>query len=217
VIAVVVVTDGRDYLPATLDAAIERLGVCDGTANGDTWILVDDSGAGTTRHPVFDHVIEHPERRGLAGAVQSGWTAALGLGADFVFHLEDDFHLETLVPVISMAHILDSHPYLCNMVLPRQPWSPEEAEKGTYLASFPTAVEHHEDGHTWLEHRQIFSLNPSLIPRRTLELGWPAGNEAEMTEMLGVFPERRFGFWGSRADPPWVRHVGTYRAAGWKL
>jgi hypothetical protein len=65
-------------------------------------------------------------------------------------------------------------------------------------------------------HTRCFSLNPCLIPRAVLELGWPDGNEAEMTTLL-VSKGYRFAVWGSRQDGPRVEHTGQNRAAGWRL
>jgi hypothetical protein len=67
-----------------------------------------------------------------------------------------------------------------------------------------------------VEHKRIFSLNPCVIPRRVLDLGWPDGNEAEMTTNL-VASGYRFAFYGKRDDPPRVIHVGAERGIGWRL
>jgi hypothetical protein len=80
----------------------------------------------------------------------------------------------------------------------------------------PYAVVHEGRAIPYVQHRQIFSLNPCLIPARTLRMGWPAGNEAEFT-MHCLADDKVFAFYGKREDAPRVEHVGVERGTGWKL
>lgn len=207
-VALVVVGDGRDhYLEACL--ASLRTHAAYPFAH---YRIVNDSGRWDI--PARDgwETIIHPHRRGLAAAVQSAW-AGLPDEIDYVFHVEEDFVFTEPVDIDGMAHILKEHGRLAQLVLKRQPWSPPEVAAGGIIETAPDEYRQ-RDG--WVEHTRIFSLNPCLIPREIFELGWPAGNEAEMTSNL-VAAGWSFGFWGDRDDPPRCIHIGAQRSDGWAL
>lgn len=207
-VALVLISDGRDRYTEECVQSLWRLKGCFSHVR-----LVDDSGgeSGLGWAESWE-VISHPARRGLAAAVQSGW-ADLPADVGYVFHLETDFVIVDPVDVDEMADTLDANPMLAQLVLKRQPWSPEECQAGGIIECHP---EDYTTRPGWVEHKRIFSLNPCLIPRRVVDMGWPAGNEAEQTERL-VGEGWRFGFWGARHDPPVVLHIGAERAPGWKL
>lgn len=211
-IALGVLTDGRfDYLHETLRSASEHL------PEVTYRYIVDDTGTGESGSYLKEHyptwaVIHHDTRRGLAGAVQSSWEHALDLDVEYLFHLEDDFTFTRTVQLAKMAKVLDGYPACAQMLLKRQPLSPEELAAGDVLA----AMDPRNSFGRWTSHFRIFSLNPCLIPRKVLERGWPEGNEAEMTSNLlnaGFY----FGVWGSVSDPPAVTHIGQRRSPGWQL
>lgn len=198
-VAVVFVSDrGEMYLPEcrrSLEAAL------DGGPPVDAWHVVDDR--------------EH--RLGMAGAVRSGFEWALDQNVDHVLWVEEDFVFTAPVDLAGMAWILERGPY-AQVVLKRQPWSPVEQLAGGIIETAP--AEYRERWSTrklrWVEHERIFSLNPCLIPRDVLALGWPDGNEAEFTTMC-LDKGLRFAFYGAAADPPRVLHVGAVRGTGWRL
>jgi hypothetical protein len=208
-VALVVVTDGRyHYLEQMLGSLAERVPYPFGLIR-----VVDDSG--TPEPPVYPpgwDVTIHPQRRGLAAAVQSAWRD-LPAEIDYVFHVEEDFVFVAPVDIDAMALTLKEQPRLAQVVLKRQPWSPAEREAGGIIEMHPDLYSQQD---TYVEHRRIFSLNPCLIPRAVVDLGWPAGNEAGFTEQL-VEAGWSFGFWGQKTDPPRVLHVGVERSAGWTL
>lgn len=208
-VALVVVTDGRrQYLQEMLRSASRYLNYPFAHLR-----IVDDSGADQqVVWPDGFEVVRHPERRGLAAAVQSAWSG-LPPEIDCVFHAEDDFVFVEEVDVDAMAVTLKEHGRLAQLVLKRQPWSPPEVAAGGIIEMNPDEYRQ-RDG--WVEHTRIFSLNPCLIPREVVDLGWPAGNEAEMTARL-VTAGWSFGFWGRREDTPRVLHIGVQRSAAWKL
>lgn len=163
----------------------------------------------------FTTVVDDREHRlGMAGAVREGWGRALAAGCDFVLHWEEDFLAAGPVDLDDLVAVLDRAPYLAQVVLKRQPWSPEEHAAGGIIECNPD--DYTQDDGGWVEHERIFSLNPCLIPRNVLELGWPDGNEAEFTRMC-LDAGYSFAFYGDRLDPPRVLHVGAERSAGWRL
>lgn len=168
----------------------------------------------TTSQATFRFTVDDKDHNlGLAGAVQTAWNQALECGAEFLFHVEEDFLFVTDIDLDAMAAILDGNHQLAQLVLKRQPWSAEEHAAGGIIEMHPDDYTDH-DG--WVEHRRIFSLNPCLIPRHILMRGWPKGNEAEATQQL-TGNGFTFGFYGERNDPPRVVHVGAERSAGWRL
>jgi hypothetical protein len=194
VIGVAVISDRADlYLPGCLDSLDEHLPDVPLT-------VIDDR----------DH------RLGMSGAVNAAWDWARLYHFDHLFHVEEDFRFHE-APVRAMVEVLDHDETLAQVVLKRQPWSPEEQRAGGIIESHPYDYTDHQAGTLqWTSHQRIFSLNPCVIPRRVLEMGWPAGNEAEMTANL-VAGGFRFAFYGHRNDPPRVEHVGAVRGSGWRL
>ena len=194
-IAVAVVSDRGDlYLPGCLTSLKEHL---------------DD------RYPL-KVVNDQDHRLGMAGAVRAAWDWALETDCDHLLHIEEDFRIHDL-PLAAMLEVFAHDDTLAQVVLKRQPWSPEEQRAGGIIETHPADYKDHTAGGlAWTSHQRIFSLNPCLIPRRVLELGWPDGNEAEMTSNL-VADQWRFAFYGHRDDPPRVEHVGAVRGAGWRL
>ena len=217
--ALVVISDrANTYLPECLDAVREYLPRFDKT------ILVDDSGGDLTRLYLnvdtwFDEAILHPERRGLAAAVNSGWSAAAGY--DFLFHLEEDMVLTAPVMVDRMANILAASS-LAQVALKRKSDRAEVAWHGhehtldtpdyreeTIAGEVVTICQPSHPDH-------VFTLNPCLIPHRVFSEGWPSGNEEAMTQRC-VTNGWQLGYWGSKTDPDRCFHIGEARSAGWKL
>lgn len=161
---------------------------------------------------------DEDHRFGLAGAVREGWGAALERGATHVFHIEEDFVFNEPIDVDGMAWILERGPY-AQVCLKRQadPRT-EEAAAGGFMELNPDAYTEVRSTRQlrWTEHDRLFSLNPCLIPRRVLELGWPDGNEAEFTAMCAA-EGLRFAYYGGKSDPPRVEHIGWQRSVGWRL
>ena len=229
-LAIVVTTNGRqDLIEQTWQSAsvhlLPQAGI--GGFGDPSIIIVDDSG-----DPVYaawldnrlsaDLIIHHLTNEGLASAVRDGWNAAAELGADYLFHLEDDFTFDYPAPLGDMALMLRRHPELAEVVLQRQPWNNEEKAQGDIFGEDPRYVAHFEQAGVatfyWrVEQSHIFSLNPCLVPRVIIDLGWPDGaaGEAEMTQRV-VQKGYRMAFWG-RKGQQMVTHIGGYRAASWRV
>jgi glycosyltransferase involved in cell wall biosynthesis len=214
-LALVVITDGRMEYLRQCAASLAENAAHDYVAR----IVVDDSGDG-------DHAIEaarlldasvlvhHPQRRGLAAAVNSAFQQVLASGADYAFHVEEDFIFPETVPLVEMARLLHEHSVLAEMVLLRQPWSPNEQVVGGYLNEAPQA---YTDRDGYLEHRRIFSLNPCMYPARTARYPWPAhGDEGDFTKKM-VGEGYRFAVYGGRDDEPRCLHLGVRRSASWTV
>lgn len=191
-IACVIVANNRpDYLEATL-AAVKA------------------------HHPELQPIIVNDAlHEGMAVNVARAWQIALsGPRPEFLFHLEDDMVIQQPLPLHEAAAILRGHPHIANIIFQRQPWNDIEHEAGGVHAAIAKLSEYYRQHATWAEHDHIFSLNPCLIPRHILEMGWPTGNEAEMTARLKGY---RFGIWGHPEDAPLIEHIGYERGPGWQL
>ncbi len=172
---------------------------------------------------IVHHIVDDRDHQlGMAGAVQQAWAWALSTGADFLLHVEEDFLLHREVPLEDLVTVMDNNPQLAQIVLKRQPWSAEEHAAGGIPQLYPDRYEDREThGIKWLETNWLFSLNPCLIPRRVLELGWPSGglgvgNESGFTQRC-IDAGFSFGMYGTRDDDPMCVHVGAMRGDGWRL
>lgn len=190
-VALVVISDRRDlYLPRCLESVKRHLG------------------------PTCQQVVlADPDHEYTAsGAVNAAWSQVRD--ADYVFHLEEDFVLTAAIDLLGMATVLDANLNLASLTLLRQPWSqPEHAAGGIIPLYAEHMVDRKTDGYPWVQHDRFFSLNPSLVPRRTFEYGFPEGSEPAMTEQL-LRRGFHFGYWGSRHDSPRCLHIGEYRSVG---
>lgn len=217
-VVLVMTTDGRnELLREALASSWEHLKQIPILAR----ILVDDSGTRASEPfwPQFGQVIAHTARQGLAAAVRDGWAAAVRRGAEFVFHLEDDFTLNETPDLPAMTQTLTANPHLRQLSLKRQPVNAAEYAAGGFVQVQPELYQQWRIGGgsriAWLEHRVCYSLNPHLAPRAVIAGGWPNTNEAGQTATWNAYPETRYGIWGRIEDPPRVTHIGHYRAPGW--
>lgn len=218
-IALVVIGNGRtEYLRPVVNAAIEHL------PGFDAYLMVDDSGDPQVRRQLDrwypGWIIEHhAENRGMAAAVQSGFDLALDVGARHVFWLEEDMVLTDQPPIDEAITVLEQSPGLAQMCFRRAPvyGNQYEAAAGCQLSAIIAQAGRVFEWPTYTEHDFLFSLNPCLIPRRVLEAGWDADNEAGMTAKLRE-QGFMFGSWGHASDGQvWARHIGERRGPRWRL
>lgn len=216
-ICLLVITDGRrDCITQTIGSAATSL-------HGPITrrVIHDDSDDPDHREwlrrtfPAFQ-VVWNPEgRQGFGGAIRSAWSHLHDIAERFVFHLEDDFTFNRHVQLQELAHVLDSHPELVQLVLRRQPWNDiERAAGGIVESRLEEYTERTEGLHAWLEHRLFFSTNPCLYRTDLIRKHpWPRGlqSEGRFGLELTKSPKVRFGFWGDLASGEWVTHIGNER------
>lgn len=216
-IALVVITDGRtDCVTRTVPSALGNL---DGPIS-ERW-MYDDSGDAEHRawlaeqFPDFQ-VIHHPDgRQGFGGAIREVWeTLRAESGAEYIFHLEDDFVFNRPVPLEDMIEILDENHQLAQVALRRQAWNTAEKAAGGVIETNPDAYIE-RSGHfvSFLEHDLFFTTNPSLYRRSLIEQhDWPTGEKSEGRFTAQLREARRtFAYLGERTDRPWVHHIGDER------
>lgn len=216
-----VVTDGRRDL---CDAMLASFDWCCPWPFART-VVVDDSGDPAygdwleSRVPDAVHV-HHPERRGLAAAIASGW-GSVG-DCEYVVHLEDDLVFSTPIDVAEWVSPLTRSPHLVQVCLQRGPISPEEHEAGGILALYARTGEVRVRATgtvTWTEHSKLFSLQPCAYRAALTGLDWPAhGGEAEFTALLrDRDPGVSFAYLDSPSAAPRYVHEGHWRSPGWML
>jgi hypothetical protein len=215
---VIVLTNGRvECISKAIASVVAHL---DGVGNG---LIVDDSGDDVYRGWLSDQygapVIQvGDEPCGYWRAMRRVWDVARDLDTDKVVFWEDDFVLHADVDVEQLAGVLDSHPYLTQMSLLRQPWFGNEVEAGGLIEALEkqgqTFTEATDGERHWVEHRACFTGNPSLIPARTFARDWPEGDwsESRFGRLLFTDERARGAYWGRRDDPPLVEHIGHHRA-----
>lgn len=223
-IALLVMTDGRlDCLDQTIRSAREQL-------RGDItecW-MHDDTGEQLHRdrlaalYPDFTQIGTGP-RRGFGGAIAHAWQHLKDNSqAEWVFHLEGDFTVNSPIDLTEIARAMKRNPQLVQMALRRQAWSDAERTAGGVIEQHPDAYTDCTDqyGSQWLEHRLFYTTNPSLYRHGLCDLGWPdiPQSEGQFTHYLlregdgyVLGSEVRFGYWGARQDQPLVEHIGDTR------
>lgn len=184
------------------------------------WLIVNDS-----LDPEFSDWLEDEfpwaatsntaEKQGFCGTIQRGWSM-IDPDADYVLHLEDDFVVSSGVELDAMIDILEENTHLAQLVLKRQPWSPEEKAVGGIVEQWPECYSEHGDDidGLWTEHRLFWSTNPCVYRTAMTDFGWPDGprcEEAFTQKIRDDGPAWRFAFWGGKFDPPAVEHIGDER------
>lgn len=223
-IALVVLSDGRDdYLRQTITSLNQRV-------TGDIterW-LFDDSGDPNYRRDLLDRYPEYwhldlGTRRGFTQMMIHMWdTLRVESKARWILHLEQDFTFNRPINLGDVTEVMDAHQYMAQMAFKRQPWNQEERDAGGFVEMHPDSYVDQSDGrHDWLEHRRFFTCNPCVYPQHLTNIGWQPGVNTEGHFGLRLFREGtlstepedvRCAFWGKRAEPPWVHHIGVHRA-----
>jgi len=209
-VALTVTTDGRDYIWRMLESLKQNVDF-----PFHQKIIVNDEGTTKLSIDGFD-VINHDGRKGLTQAVRTAW-GAVDDDVDYVFHLEDDFTFNCAIDIHSMTQIMEGYPSLVQMLLKRQAWSAEEVSAGGFVEMNPDSYEQKvfsikEDKLIYyLTHRNFFSLNPCLIPKRVIDVGWPDGNEAGFGGILFSDQTAKAAILGTKYNKPRVHHIGGTR------
>lgn len=206
----IVLTDGRPYVHETLPAWRDVLGL--------TPTIVDDSGDGAQRASLsaWGRVIPvRLQRAGYVAAMQTVMNIAATSGAQWVFLTEDDFLPEESVPDLAdMAGVLAYNDHLCQMVLKRQPWYPNEIEAGGVLEALDARMyQRSSRAGTWVEHQAFWSNNPCLFPVAIARRKWPVRQWSESWFGQELFEQGSYAaMWGAMGCPPQVRHIGVEKA-----
>jgi len=198
------------YLPEAIDSIRRHV-------HGITrTVLVDDSGDEafrqrfTAAYPAIRLVAVDDVNAGYQAAMQTVWRTAQESADDHILLFEEDFRVTHPINIDVWADHLDTHEYLAQIVAQRQPWFGNEIAAGGVLEAL-TGPREAVDG--LVEHRLFFSGNPTVIPRRTFEQPWPAGNWSEnrFRDRLLTNPAVKFAMTPTIV----VEHVGTRTGHGY--
>ena len=214
-VALVVVTDGRaEYLSRSV--ASLRAGLIPWPEHR---YLIDDSGDAAYVALLKDRyagefvVCSHFGRHGFVYTVADAWrTAVREPEVEYVFHAEDDFTYNEPVDLELMVDILDRNPFLAQLVLKRQPVNGPESHAGDITRMDPSAWS--TTSTDYCEYATNFSTNPSLIPRRVIQMCLRCNVGTAEMELTRFLHSRgyRFGYLGAIDDPPRVHHIGEHRS-----
>ncbi len=131
---------------------------------------------------------------------------------EYVLQVEDDFEYIRPVELEPMIAVLRHEPHLAQMALLRDACYPDERDTVAIgnILGWPRPAFTFREG--WFEHRQFFTLNPSLFRTSLTERPWPMGHHSETLFGKGLLrdPRVRCAFWGEGDE--WIRHLGTVRA-----
>lgn len=215
-VSLIVITDGRrEYITQT----ISNLRIATDYSFFEK-IIVNDSGDINYHHFLINNfpdfrVVSHNQRQGLASAIQTAWSS-FSNGAEYIFHLEDDFLFIEKPQIDLMISILENNKYLTQIALVRNPVNPPEESVGGFVFQ---NLQDYSQKNGFFEHSRLFTLNPSIYPISTVEIGWPdRGNEPDFTsKVLSLNPDYRFAYFGDIYDSPKVFHIGHRRTPEWRL
>ena len=190
-------------------------------------VLIDDTGdknyhlelANDYKEFFNGGLILHDQNLGLSGSIKSLWNAAHAQGADYIFHVEEDFTFNESVNINSLIQILDNEEFrFAQVALKRQPWNAEEVQAGGFMQADRESYDDSWGNNKlkWTTHKKLFTLNPSLYPRWVIDIGWGQGwGEREFSDKLFSDINVMCCFIGTVDDPPLVHHTGTYRGKNW--
>jgi hypothetical protein len=163
----------------------------------------------------FGFYVAGDGHHGYTSSMQRMW-GYLGRRAvgQYVFQAEDDFLFDRDIELTDLIDVAEARPNLTQIALLRHPAYQSEIDKGGVLGwpseSFrPVSF----NGHTWLEHRNFWTANPSLFRRSLVQdVPWPSGKSSERVFADQVFRDTNAyaGFWG--AGDAYITHLGSVRA-----
>ena len=204
----------REYLRRSLASLVENVtGPIVQSVIYDCWGDPDIRAQIREMAPDGWYVVGPDERPDFTGSMQAMWRyIAKRAKGEFVFQVEDDFTYARPVDLEPMIAVLRREPHLAQMALLRDACYQDErdAEAIGNILGWPRPAFTFRDG--WFEHRQFFTLNPSLFRRSLTERPWPGGHHSETLFGKALYrdPRIRSGFWG--AGEEWITHIGEIRA-----
>jgi hypothetical protein len=219
-VGLVIITNGRrDCIEATVASLRERV-----KPDFAERLICDDSGdpafAQWLRDTFPDFVVYAHPHLGHGPAVAYARRRAAQMGTPWVFFSEDDYEFNRPIDLEAIARQMIEHPSVAQMVIRRQAWFPSELASGGMIERFDPELftERSQNGTTWIEHRQFYSLNPHLTRRSFIAAHpWPArpNSEHHFGRQLFARPGITSGIWGSKGDAPWATHFGERVGSGY--
>lgn len=214
-IDVIVLTAGRQaYLEQTIASFEEHV---KGPIGRKT--IQDDSGDPAfgewlhATYPKWD-IITTSGRIGFTRAIINIWQYELnqnGVGAPYIFHLEEDFTFNMDIYLNEMIAVLEYDPRLAQVALLREAWAEDEKQAGGIVQQHPESYQElNANGLPYLRHRRYFTTNPCVYRRTLMERGWPnlRNSEIAFTKRMRA-RSMYFAYFGNGV--PQVTHIGDER------
>lgn len=218
-ITLLIMTDGRKMFIEPTLAAVDKENKLNGPVSRK--LIHDDSGdvrfARWLKRTYGDEyeIYSTGRRSGFGGAIISAWKQLQNDNNEWVFHLEDDFVIQEVLPIGEMMTVMDRNPHLVQMALRRQAWNEQEKAAGGIVEQDPDSYTERDNGlFTWLEHTKFFTTNPSLYRKSlTVEHPWPTGVNSEGRYGIELFSSgyHKSGYWGPKDSAPKCLHIGEFR------
>lgn len=214
-----VLTDGRKhYIQQALPTWLDNFSTI-----SDRFII-DDSGDPEYRQWLsenfqsFTIVPVSEERSGFAAAMQKLFSLVKETGANYCFHLEDDFLLLKQFDINKLIDILELNKRIAQVSLMRGPWYHNEHEHGGLIEAIknhtPGAVfiDKNENDLQWTEHSAYWTCNPNLFSSSLTKFEWPSGLWSESRFGRQVFKTyQTAAVYGKKEDWPYIEHIGRER------
>lgn len=154
---------------------------------------------------------------GIKSAYEFFFNIVHNTECDFVFHLEDDFILLRPLFLNDLIKILNYDLNISQVYLSRQPWTKEEADYGSVLNYYRNLgfnlLGVTIDNLSWVEHRALFTFNPSLYRSSISNLSLSLNNNPELSMTQSVFSNElaKSASFGTEDDLNFVEHIGRNR------
>ena len=138
--------------------------------------------------------------------------------ADYVFLAEDDFLYLKEIDLAAMVGVLSRVTRVKQIALLRAPAYQREFEgesQGAILGWDKDSFTIQSlNGESWMEHRNFWTMNPSLFRKNIVRNPWPEKQNSERIfgDRLLKDPVATVAFWGT--GDPWMQHIGETRAGG---
>lgn len=161
----------------------------------------------------IDKVVINPERLGIFGNVQKGWSL-IPKETKYIFHLENDFTFNEPISVEEMQRPLDVNKHIYQVALLRQAWYQNEIKRGGIYQALGRFANINVAGVDLVSHRHYFTHNPCLY-RTDIVQQLPNYNEYSFIQYL--IKKDTAGmccYLGKKTDSPKVHHIGEIKADG---
>lgn len=163
-------------------------------------------------------VVGRTRQGGFCKATKTAWEQAARPGADYTFHLENDFEFLRPVDLRDLATVLDLNADLAQMALMRDAVSqPEKAAGGLFESRPGQWAEGETEGVLWLKEHEFFTTNPSLMRREFMEQNpWPNDGQPSCEGHFGIaLRDQGYSFGYLGRGEVWVRHIGARTGFGY--
>lgn len=159
------------------------------------------------------------KQEGFCRATARAWAEGAKPGVEWNFHLESDFVWNQDIDLSVVAHVLERHEDLAQMVFLRGPANETEHAAGGLREARPGEFTEQEClGQKFTTQASFLSTNPFLASTAFMRAHeWPPYDD-QCEGRFGYdlrLEGWRFGMWGGLNDGPQVEHIGVRDGFGY--